>query len=164
MTFRNYLKNTRGATALEFALLFPVFVFILFGIVEIGAVLLFNLILTDGAKAGVDYLLDARMNHEVPTEGGLRDAVQSALLFDLGSDRLAIELVPIPDARIAEAKIAYPVEDSIRFDEGVGQYVLMVGYDWNVSLPTTRYLVPSVGGRTQLTTTQLAIVAVRASE
>ena len=56
--------NERGASAVEFALLLPVLMLILFGIIEFGMVMYSREVLTnaisEGARAGIDQNVLAR--------------------------------------------------------------------------------------------------------
>lgn len=159
------LADRQAAAAVEVGLLLPVFLILIFGILEIGLLLLYHLYLSTASSAGVEYLRRAAMHRQQVTERALRQAISSGFITATNADNLKISLTPILDDDIAAAPVAFPIENSFQSPTAAaGQYILAVGYRWNFVMPTTHLLVPSSGTVRQLQNVSLAITAVRVTE
>lgn len=159
------LGDRKAATAVETALLLPLFFALIFGTLEIGLLMLYYLYLSSASNAGIEYLRKAAADGKPATEIALRKAISSHFIGGTDETTLKIALSPIPDDDIAEAKVPIPIVNDFRPPaDTAGQYILAVGYNWNFFMPTTRFLVPSTGGVHQLRNISLAITAVKVSE
>ncbi|WP_332302353.1 TadE/TadG family type IV pilus assembly protein [Rhizobium sp. GR12] len=163
--YRRLLGDRQAATAVEVALLLPVFLMLIFGILEIGLLLLYHLYLSTATSAGIEYLRKAAMQREQVTADALRHAVADKFIMATDVETLKITLAPIPDEDITAAPISFPIENRFQTPDGsAGQYILAVGYTWDFFMPTTHLLVPTTGGVRQLQNVSLAITAVRVTE
>lgn len=163
--YLTFLVDRQAATAVEVGLLLPVFLILIFGILEIGLLLLYHLYLSTASNAGVEYLRRAAMQRQQVTERALRQAIASGFITATDEDNLKISLMPIPDDDIAAAPVAFPIENNFKSPTAsAGQYILAVGYRWNFFMPTTHLLVPKTGTVRQLQNASLAITAVRVAE
>ncbi|KJF70106.1 pilus assembly protein TadE [Agrobacterium arsenijevicii] len=159
------LADRQAATAVEVGLLLPVFLLLIFGILEVGLLLLYNLYLATASNAGVEYLRNAAMHREQVTEQALRSAIASKFIAATDADNLKITLTPIRDDDIAATPLSFPIENGFQAPTALaGQYILAVGYTWDFVMPTTRLLVPKTGDVRQLKDISLAITAVRVTE
>ncbi|CUX19679.1 TadE/TadG family type IV pilus assembly protein [Agrobacterium genomosp. 13] len=159
------LGDRKAATAVETALLLPLFFALIFGTFEIGLLMLYYLYLASASNAGIEYLRKAAADGKPATEIALRKAISSHFIGGTDKTTLKIALLPIPDDDIAEAKVPIPIVNDFRPPaDTAGQYILAVGYNWNFFMPTTRFLVPSADGVYQLRNISLAITAVKVSE
>lgn len=157
--------DRKAATAVETALLLPLFFLLIFGTLEIGLLMLYYLYLSFASNAGIEYLRKAAADGRPATEIALRKAIASHFIGGTDETNLKIALLPIPDDDIAEAKVPTPIVNDFRPPaDTAGQYILAIGYKWNFLMPTTRLLVPDTGGIHQLRNISLAITAVRVTE
>lgn len=157
--------DRKAATAVETALLLPLFLALIFGTLEIGLLMLYHLYLSSASNAGIEYLRKSAADGKPATEVALRKAITSRFIGGTDETNLKIALLPIPDDDIADAKVPIPVVNNFRpLTDTAGQYILAIGYNWNFLMPTTRFLVPSTDGVPQLRNISLAITAVRVSE
>ena len=81
------LRNEKGATAVEFALVFPLFITLLFGIIEFAVILYDKALVThaarEAARACVMYTLPPEGGDNIlPTKQNFEDAVHNFLGFD----------------------------------------------------------------------------------
>lgn len=159
------LGDKRAATAVETAFLLPVFILLIFGIIEVGILLLYYMYLSTAANAGVDYLRRAAAEEKPATEVALRQAIASNFIAPTDQNNLKIALLPIPDDDIAEALVTIPITNNFRPPtDKAGQYILAIGYNWDFVMPTTSLLIPSTEGVHQLRNISLAITAVKVTE
>ena len=90
------IKNKDGATAVEFALILPLFILLLFGIIEFGLVLYNKQIITnacrEGARAGIIARATRLSNIEIQNEV---IKYGKAYLVTFGSDTLDIPNITI---------------------------------------------------------------------
>lgn len=163
--FRNkeIIHSRSGSVAVEFAIIGPIFIILIAGIIEIGIVLLFNLYLNAATNSGVEYLRKSQINRVAITSTGLRDAISRAMPVELDRKKLHVSLVPIPNADLTKVVVAFPVGDSFSLST-TGDYLLQVGYDWSALSPVTKYLVPNASGKIQLQAIHLGAAAVRVTE
>lgn len=138
--------DRKAATAVETALLLPLFFGLIFGTLEIGLLMLYYLYLSFASNAGIEYLRKAAADGRPATEIALRKAIASHFIGGTDETNLKIALLPIPDDDIAEAKVPTPIANDFRpLADTAGQYILAIGYNWNFLMPTTRILVPDTG-------------------
>ncbi|MCZ7464038.1 TadE/TadG family type IV pilus assembly protein [Rhizobium rhizogenes] len=160
-----FFADRQAAAAIEVALLLPVFLMFIFGILEVGLLLLYHLYLSTASSAGVEYLRKAMMQRQQITELDLRLAVASNFIVGTDAGNLKIALTPIQDEDIAAAPVSFPITNKFQAPtSSAGQYILAVGYTWDFFMPTTRFLVPTTGDIRQLKNISLAITAVRVTE
>ncbi len=163
--YRRFVDDKRAATAVEVAILMPVFLVLIFGILEIGLLLLYNLYLSTATNAGIDYLRRATMQREQVTADALRRTIADNFIGATDDESLKITLVPIADDDIDAAPISFPIVNRFQApSSSAGQYILAGGYNWGFIMPTTNLLVPASGGVRQLQNVSLAVTAVRVSE
>ncbi|MDZ7925647.1 MAG: TadE/TadG family type IV pilus assembly protein [Agrobacterium sp.] len=159
------LGDRAAAAAVETALLLPLFLLLIFGIIEIGLLMLYYLYMSSASNAGVEYLRKAARDGKPATEIALRKAIASHFVAATDETNLKIALLPIPDDDIAEAAVRIPIVNDFRPPaDTAGQYILAIGYNWDFLMPTTRFLVPGNDGVPQLRNISLAITAVKVSE
>lgn len=135
------LRDSRGATAIEFALVVPVLIALLGGIFELGTILLFAFVMNSATNAGVGYVQTATIHREAITKENLRKAIVASSMFNIDNKKLKISLTPISNNDIGAVVIDYPIKNKFKIGK-TGEYVLAVGYDWSTILPTSRYLIP----------------------
>ena len=162
-----------GATAIEFALVAPLFFLFLFAIFEIALIVLFSSLLNDGARSAANYLREQTMqcvrqgtgNCTQATIAGMRAAACNEVSMggmSCSADRLKLSV------HNADDLVAKPVSVSTLIDEqAIGlntarAYIIAIGYEWPFSLPTSRLLLPSSGDRVQLQARVYATTAERA--
>lgn len=159
-------KDQRAATALEFALLLPAYLCIIFAIFEICFVVLLNMMLDWSVDAATRYMEVSRQNYETVTEAGVRGSICGALRLlpvDCDESSLKIALVSQDDATSEEAEVPYPVVN--RFDDPDGGiYILAVGYSWPFVLPSTWLALPFAGASAQVQSSSVTVLAERVTE
>ncbi|MEO5807414.1 TadE/TadG family type IV pilus assembly protein [Devosia sp.] len=155
--------NESGAAAVEFALIVPIFLYVIFGILELGLALLYSMMLSHATDRGVDYLVTQRMNRTTPTEAGLRAAVCSGLTatpMSCSDTVLKIAVIYAGAPPAGGGLITYPIQNT--WDATVTgtrtQFYLAVGYNWQFSFPTTVYVLPFAGSDAQIQAASLAFL------
>ncbi|PZP49860.1 MAG: pilus assembly protein TadE, partial [Agrobacterium fabrum] len=73
--YRRFVGDRQAAAAVEVAILMPVFLILIFGILEIGLLLLYHLYLSTASNAGIAYLRKASTQREQVTADALRRAI-----------------------------------------------------------------------------------------
>jgi len=114
MKTRTIIKDQNGATAVEFALILPLLVLLLFGIIEFGLILYNKQIITnaarEGARYGVVVRLDRYTNDQIKAK--IREYA-SEYLISFGSDELEdddIDILPIDIDDSFDPTVDPPVE------------------------------------------------------
>ncbi|MDH0613362.1 MULTISPECIES: TadE/TadG family type IV pilus assembly protein [unclassified Agrobacterium] len=163
--YRRFVGDRQAAAAVEVAILMPVFLILIFGILEIGLLLLYHLYLSTASNAGIAYLRKASTQREQVTADALRRAIADNFIGAADTETLKITLAPIADEDIAATPISFPIVNRFQApSSSAGQYILAVGYNWDFIMPTTHLLVPKSGGIRQLQNVSLAVTAVRVTE
>lgn len=166
--FQRIAKATDGATAVEFAILLPAFLFLIFGILEIGLVVLCSIVLNAGAYRGIDYLVGQRQNYQSITDSGLRDAVCLGLAgapLSCSADFLQIALINIDTPSAKSSAVPKPIVNTFDKATATGStYFLAIGYNWQFMLPTTGYVLPFSGPSAQIQVVQIAVLSERVTE
>lgn len=156
-----FARDTRGATAIEFAFVAPVFFLFLFAMFEIALIVWFQSVLNDGAYQGANYLRNETMsctrqgsstnNCTAATVAGLRNTIcQNVGPGGISCDRLKLA------AYSADDLLAHPVTTAAMIDDVAidlktsRAYIIALGYEWPFGLPTSRLLLASSGSRVQL--------------
>lgn len=94
--------NERGAVALEFALLLPVFLVMLFGIIEFGRMMYGREIVTNAAREGARAGIVARAPVTTKPSGGAITAIANGYLTGTGINPADVTFTPFG------AQSAYP--------------------------------------------------------
>ena len=90
-----YLKREEGAAAVEFALVLPLLILILFGIIEFGLVLYRQEVITNASREGARYGIV--IGSPRPTTGEIEDVVNTYLTnAGLNAGNATIEVTPPP--------------------------------------------------------------------
>lgn len=159
-------KCRDGATALEFALIAPVFFLLIWGILEICLLVWFTTQLTEGAEAGTAYMRQQRLAGATTTDTGLRDAIcasisSGGLSCDAAKLKIGVYYAGVPvGGSYGVPAITDNVSDPRNFSGG--QYILALGYNWGISLPTSKLLVPQGPDGSQLQARVYTVLAERA--
>jgi Flp pilus assembly protein TadG len=163
--FGSFVADLRAASAVEFALLAPVYILLIFGTIEVSLALFFSLNMSTAAYSGAEYLRRAAANRIVVTEADFRKVIASGFLLPTTQEDMKISLVAIADADLAASPVTFPIEN--RFETpnaAAGQYLLALGYNWKFILPTSHLLFSGSGKSPQLQNVSLAITAIRVTE
>lgn len=165
--WRRFLRNSKAATAIEFALLAPVYLVLIFGILELGLALLFSLFLAMSADRGADYLIQERQAYRTPTAAGLRSAMCSVLQgtpMSCSEDALKISLMNIDALTTGSMTITRPIGN--RFDSAASGalYMLAAGYSWGFVFPSTILVLPFSGPNAQMQSVELIVMTERVTE
>jgi Flp pilus assembly protein TadG len=161
-------KSTDATAAVEFAILLPVFLFLIFGILEIGLAVLCFIVLNAGVYRGIDYLVAQRQTYQSITDSGLRDAICLGLAgapLSCGADSLKIALVNIDSPSAKSAAVPRPIVNAFDKTTATGStYFLALGYNWQFTLPTSGYVLPFSGPSAQIQVVQIAVLSERVTE
>lgn len=162
------LKSSRsGATAIEFALVGPVFLMMIFGTFEVGLISLYSTMLDEGADAGATYMRDIRVFNKktVYSDQDLRKAVCdaiSATSMSCSEDQLKIAVYYAGEPITRPMNIPDIIENKSALWRGWGgSYVIAVAYEWRTYFPTTSLLMKTRGDRAQFQARTYAVPAER---
>lgn len=144
--WRRFLGDRRAASALEFAIVSPIFIAFVLGILELGLIGFYNTLVVDGAQKGADYMRKQKLGGLLYTDAGLRDAVCASITIGgLSCDTAKLKIAPIYSG--APVGGYYPVPTII--DNlpdplaGAGdQYIVAVGYNWGMNFSTSMLFLP----------------------
>lgn len=100
------IKGRRGQALVELALILPVLLMLVFGIIEFGRVMGSYLIITQAAREG------ARAGAVNPTDTAINDAVDNAAAI-LDSSRLDVTITPDSGSRIRGAALTVRIEYTV---------------------------------------------------
>jgi len=134
MRFHFSVKNEKGSSAVEFALVLPVFFAIFFGIIEYGWVMTQQIVLShavsEGARAAIK-MPDGTSDAELATVA--RDAAKDAfsLVGTLADDDIVV------DIRSEETLYGAPIPRRISVDVASWTYTPIVGYLPDAAVPDT---------------------------
>lgn len=85
------IKNEKGAAAIEFAIVLPLFLILTFGTIEFGCILYDKAILTnasrEGARLGI-YFMDAQLLTENEIIDNIKDRIVNECLYNIAESRL----------------------------------------------------------------------------
>jgi len=163
--FGPFAADIRAASAIEFALLLPIYFVLIFGTIEVSLALFFSLNMSTAASAGAEYLRKAAASRTVVSKVDFRDIIASNFLLPTTEENMKISLTAIADADLAASPVKFPIENSFETPSAAaGQYLLALGYEWKFILPTTHLLFSGSGKNPQLQNVSLAITAVRVTE
>lgn len=143
-------RSRSGATAVEFALVAPLYFLILCGIIEVGLMTWFTSSLNDGASQVGNFLREKEMNRQTPTESEIRTVACDAVkLSNLKCANLKIAIYPAyptSSTAVAEPKII----DNFTTPLNQRGYIIAFGYEWGFSFPSTKLLMVRDGDRVQV--------------
>lgn len=155
-------KDETGAYSVEFALIAPIFLTFLFGIFEVGVVLLRCMNVESAAQAGNDYIVNSIINDKTPTEAALRSAIRSQITFNTANGNLHVSLKRVNSDNLSDASLTFPIADQFEVSTTAKQaYILAVGYDMDPFLPWTATLIPYRGPKPQIQSVVLVNTAVK---
>ena len=99
MKTRTIIKNQNGATAVEFALILPLLILILFGIIEFGLLLYNQQVITnaarEGARAGVIVRYPDRLSNDDIKDEVIKYGKAHLITFGSGTLEPNITILPI---------------------------------------------------------------------
>lgn len=78
---KSFMKSERGTSLIEFAVMAPVFLFMLVGIIEVGRYTYYGIVAAHAARAGVQYGSQNLVTAASPPNG----AIENAAMADAGS-------------------------------------------------------------------------------
>ena len=121
MIRRNHLKDSRGTSSVELAVLAPVFVFLLIGVIEVSRYMYFAILASHAARAGVQYAsqstetaADANSNGPATRTATLADGqnlsawtVHSSILCTIAGQA---STCPVNTANAVPANLVYYVQ------------------------------------------------------
>ena len=121
MKISKLLKNQDGASAVEFAIVLPLFLVLTFGIIEFGVIMYNKAILTNASREGARFGI--LFNKPVHTTAQIETRVEKYLkngdlLINLGGpkpDTDSISIDPITDTRLFGAEVRVKVNFSYDF-------------------------------------------------
>lgn len=91
MKISKSFKNQEGASAVEFIIVLPLFIVIIFGIIEFSLLLHAKAVITnasrEGARLGIFYL-DTKTLTEAQIVNGIKDRIADECLYNLSKSRL----------------------------------------------------------------------------
>lgn len=107
MSLRRWIKNNRGQALVELALVLPILLLILFGIIEFGRVYNSNIIVANSAREG------ARVGVVGSTDSEIIAKVKETA-STLNTSKLTINITPSSSSRVRGASLTvtvqYPVQ------------------------------------------------------
>lgn len=168
MTMRllRFLAAREGTTAIEFAFVAPIYFFLTLGIMEVGLGGWFSTLVGEGAEQGATYLRQQRLAGNVPTAEGLRGAVCDSLkVGGLSCDAEKLKIgtyyagVPNSQGNFGVPAIIDNYVDSSGYSKG--QYILAVGYNWDLGLSTSKLLFPQGPQGSQIQARTYTVLAER---
>jgi len=107
--------DQKGVAAVEFAIVLPLFIVLIFGIIEFGIIMYNKAILTNASREGARFgiLFDTPVHTEAEIETRVEKYLKDgALLINLGGpkpDKDSISIDPIPDVRLFGADVRVKV-------------------------------------------------------
>ena len=134
MRFHFSVKNEKGSSAVEFALVLPVFFAIFFGIIEYGWVMTQQIVLSHAVAAGARAAVkmpDGTSDEDLETEAKNAAKAAFSLVGTLGDGDIAVEIRP------AEEFMYQPVPRRIFVEVASWTYTPLVGYLPDAAVPDT---------------------------
>jgi Flp pilus assembly protein TadG len=119
MTRTKQIVNQRGAVALEFALLLPVFLVLLFGTIEFGRMMYGREIVTNAAREGARAGIVARAPVTTKPSAGAITAIANNYLTGTGISPASVTFTPVG------AMQAYPAALTVNVQY---QYTFLIPY------------------------------------
>lgn len=161
---RGLRDNVRGAAALEFALVAPIFLLVLFASFEVGFMTWNYTLATSAAEAVADYLRQSRVAQTTITDTGVRAAACTGFGATGTACSAAKLKIALYDATNPVA-VAIPTPTLIE-NTTVGTttgdaYIVAVGYEWGVVMPTAKLILPNDGTRAQVQARTYALLLER---
>ena len=97
---RSKSSSQKGASAVEFALILPILILILFGIIEFSVILYDKAMITnasrEGARKGIVFRADASGNRNNLSTAEIKTIVENYIKAQLTGDSLLISLTGTP--------------------------------------------------------------------
>jgi Flp pilus assembly protein TadG len=140
--------DTRGATAVEFALLAPVFLIVFLGIFEIGAVMTIQ---TTLELAVLEVSRFGRTGSIVAGETAQQTAASLVNAYSLGlmdSSKVVLTVTPYSSFSAMPLRSQAPMDGSQNFGEGGQPVLYTLSYKWNYFTPLVGKLLSSSGSTT----------------
>jgi Flp pilus assembly protein TadG len=109
------LNDTRGASAVELAIILPVLLVILFGIIEFGIYMYNKQMLTNAAREGARAGIVAYTTRLTPAEilDVVQESFQNAITFGAEND---VVLVGTPDGYASDADTGVTLTVTVKYD------------------------------------------------
>ncbi|HEX6139533.1 MAG TPA: TadE family protein [Candidatus Limnocylindria bacterium] len=138
---RRSKRRSRGQSLVEFALILPIFLLVLMGILDLGRAVYYSSTLSNAAReAARQGIVDQTCSH----------VVDQALQRSVGMDNVAVEVVWL-DGSNTQTRTCQPVETgTAKFGNRV---LVTVDYDYNAATPIIGNLVGTIHMRGQSTFT-----------
>ncbi|WP_020178002.1 TadE/TadG family type IV pilus assembly protein [Methylopila sp. M107] len=147
-----FRKDVSAVSAIEFALICPVFLLFIFGGFEATLSAWYRSVLFESMDRGARYMRDQRMNRDAITAAGLREAIcgfAKPAAIVCTADKLKIALY-IADDPVASPIVIPKMIENATPSLTARTYVLAVAMEWPFQMPTSNLILPSVGKRAQV--------------
>lgn len=151
-TVNRFRRDRSGVSAIEFALIAPVFLFFLFGTFEVTLSAWYGSVLYESADRGARYMREERMERRTVSASGLRSAIcafSSKGGMPCDESKLKIALY-VADDPVAKPIVIPQIIDNVTPSLTARTYVLAVAFEWPFALPTSKLLLRSNGTRVQV--------------
>ena len=134
MRFHFSVKNEKGSSVVEFALVLPVFLAIFFGIIEYGWAMTQKIVLSHAVAAGARAAVrmpDGTSDEDLETEAKKAAKAAFSLVGTLGDGDIAVEIKP------EGSLYGQPVPKRISVEVASWTYTPLVGYLPDAAVPDT---------------------------
>lgn len=127
--FRNYIKNESGAAALEFALIAPVFLFLLLGILEVGSILISQNALDTAVRYSSRYGVTGNGDSKTRTET-IQKIAEKYSFGILDTEKMVLKTQKYSDFSSIDGVSGAP-----SLGEGSDIVFYSIEYDWKILTP-----------------------------
>lgn len=146
-TFQSFFRNRRATSAIEFALIAPVYFALVFGTLEIALISWFSTLVAEGAERGASYMRDERLAGRAFTDEGIRAAAcASVSIAGLSCTEDKLKVATFYAGVPSNGSFGLPtvIENVANPRRDGGQQMLALAYNWGgMGLPTARILLPT---------------------
>lgn len=150
-TRRRFVRNdNQGSVAIEFAMLVPLFLMFVIGLIELGFINWASISMARAAEAGSQYLVNRKEDMQNPSYAELKDVMCAQMRSSgLSCSNLSVAVFDYDDPSTNPVTLPKPIVDKTN-PLTAHNFILALGYNWTFSLISTPLLVPSVNGVRQL--------------
>lgn len=157
------LHDRTGSVALEFAILVPVFLIFIFGLIEIGLVVWVHTVMSRASEVAEKYMIETKANFRVLDMDDIALQVCDTVEKNgLSCERTVIAVFPFDDPEKPLNIPALVVRNApiLRGDN----FIVEVAYNWSLLTMVTPLLVPAVSGVHQIRNVSYVATAERPIE
>lgn len=112
MAISDFIKKQKGASAIEFAIVLPLFMVLVFGIIEFGVIMYDKAVITNASREGARFgiLFDVADTSDAAIQAKVTEFINKTRLISLGGPAVHSTPAPITNGEYLSVTVRYPYD------------------------------------------------------